>query len=119
MSDYMIAKYYTKKSDNAKQRGIEFSLTFTQFSKIIKRSKCPVYNITIFKTLGNTNTWERQPEDELTIDRIDSSKGYVMGNCVAMSHKANFIKSKFENKLEDSYTIKDMIQLADYLKDKV
>jgi hypothetical protein len=68
------------------------------------------------KTLGNTNNGDRQPDDELTIDRLDSSKVYVVSNCIAMSHKANFIKSMFENKHVNSPSISDMIQLSDFLK---
>lgn len=58
----------------------------------------------------------KRPTD-VTIDRVDSSKGYVKGNVVACSYAANCFKSKFEN---PKYPVKisDMIKMANKLQSR-
>lgn len=93
MSDYefdlYVASKLRSKANNAKTRGIEFKLTFTSMRNILKARKCYYTGITLTK-----------PENEgalkgsdLTIDRIDSTKGYIPGNVVACCHAANQMKS--------------------------
>jgi hypothetical protein len=90
MTDLEIAKAYVNKARNAESRDIEFTLPFSEYKKLVTKKKCYYTGMSITKGLENS-------AHELTIDRIDSTKGYVTGNCVACSHYFNKLKSVFEN----------------------
>jgi hypothetical protein len=70
---------------SAQQRGLEFNLTIDD---IIIPEYCPLLNVklTFEYTLETRNTY-------YSIDRIDSSKGYVKGNVQVISIKANTMKN--------------------------
>ncbi|ARB06144.1 endonuclease [Dinoroseobacter phage vB_DshS-R5C] len=72
---------------SAKIRGIEFSLV-REDVKIPAR--CPIFAIPL--RLGKEGLGACR-DAAPSIDRIDSSKGYVRGNIVVVSFKANRIKS--------------------------
>ena len=68
----------------ANKKGMQFNIAI---SDIIIPEFCPVLGI----KLGLNN---RKPSDNSpTLDRIDNSKGYVKGNVMVISHRANIIKS--------------------------
>jgi len=77
--------YHTHK-DNAKRRGIEFSLTFEQFKAFAVE-----YNLIVNK--GKT-------KQSLTIDRIDCNRGYMIDNIQAMSLSDNSTKGNYEKKIK-------------------
>ena len=83
-NDVLIAKAYVSKASSSRDRGIEFTLSFTSFKNMCKAKKC------YFTGLPLT-------EDTFTIDRIDSSKPYEHGNVVACHRDFNNIKSLMEN----------------------
>lgn len=64
-----------------KKKGIEFNLELTD---IILPEVCPVFNKPF--VYGDTD-WT------YSIDRIDSSKGYVKGNIAIISNRANRAKN--------------------------
>lgn len=72
-----MAAYYTLKS-NAKRRGKEFDLTPEQFEQFCRKTLYIGYK-------GRTGT-------ALSIDRIDSSKGYTMDNIVVLTNRENGAK---------------------------
>jgi hypothetical protein len=67
----------------AKAKGIEFSITPADISV---PTHCPVLGIELRRGSGGFNPTSP------TIDRIDSSRGYVRGNVVVVSWRANKIK---------------------------
>jgi len=70
---------------NAKKMGREFSITIED---IIIPTHCPYLRVLL--------TRELRREDRMynpSIDRIDSSKGYIKGNIRIISNKANRMKS--------------------------
>lgn len=69
----------------AKADGYEFDL---ELSDIIIPSICPVLMIPIFVQAGKG----KQPNSP-SVDRIDSSKGYVKGNIQVISWRANDLKA--------------------------
>lgn len=92
-SDIQIARNYTAKADNARSRGIEFGLSFTAYKNLVRAKKCKVSGVLLTTP---------RPQKELlatdrTIDRIDSRKGYVSGNVMAVCHGVNNFKAFFEN----------------------
>ena len=79
---------YKNKVQNAKERGIEFSLSLTSFINLMKAKKCQYSGVTLTEPeFGNPSPTDR------TIDRIDPNKGYVKGNVVVCCHAANQLKS--------------------------
>lgn len=93
--DAMVAKKYAGKYANAAARGIEFDLSFTDYKKLLRIKTC-AYTGVLF--VDNEDPANPHPHIR-TVERIDSSKGYVKGNVVAITFVANQWKSFM---LEDS-----------------
>jgi hypothetical protein len=70
----------------AKKNGIEFDINI---SDIIIPEVCPYFGIPLFVNQGKCGPCDNSP----TLDRIDSSKGYVKGNVEVISMRANTIKN--------------------------
>jgi hypothetical protein len=99
---HWVNKPYKKKMyDRAKTRstalGREFTITMDDFDI---PEECPVFKRPFEYTPGSP--WVP------SIDRIDSSKGYVPGNVTVMSWRANALKNDI--------TMYEAIMLAEYMK---
>lgn len=77
------------------EKGMTFDLTKTDLRRIYSRKTCYYSGVQL--------TW---PEDhgqlrdtDVTLDRIDCTKGYVRGNVVACCHAVNALKGKLESDL--------------------
>ena len=84
--------YWTATIDNAKRRFIEFNITIEYASEIfIKQDKkCAMTGLPlIFKKSQDINR-------TASLDRIDSSKGYVEGNVQWVHKDINIMKSVFK-----------------------
>lgn len=68
----------------AKRRGLEFSITHDD---IVVPDVCPVLGIPL--RFGKGKADDNSP----ALDRIDNKKGYIQGNIVVISNRANRIKS--------------------------
>ena len=88
MDDLYVARKLIAKKSNADQRGIEFKLSFTAMKNLLSSKKCYYTGVPL--------TSEPDKANSLTIDRIDSSKGYVSGNVVACSKQFNQLKEVFD-----------------------
>jgi hypothetical protein len=86
----------------AKTKGLPFNLTIDYLLGIVT-DQCPVFN-TQFKFSGNKFARDESP----SLDRIDPAKGYVQGNVVVISNKANNIKSAYQSK--------DLYKVAQWLE---
>jgi len=73
-----------RSKSRAKKKGFEHNITIED---IIIPNKCPLLEIPLFP--GQGEVCSNSP----TLDRIDSSKGYIKGNVWVISYKANTIKS--------------------------
>lgn len=105
--DVYAAKKYINKIANAKQRGIEFDLSINEFKKLTIRKACFYTGVVMTKPIGETSKlWS-----DLTIDRVDSSKGYIKGNVVACTRAANQLKGIWENP-EFNLTGADALNIA-------
>lgn len=82
-----VVNKWLSKRDDANRRGLEFSLSVVSIRNLLKSKKCYY--------LGTPLNLEN-----ITIDRVDGRKGYVKGNVVACSSKANHIKEIFEREPE-------------------
>ena len=66
----------------AKERNLEFDISVDD---IFIPDKCPVFNFPL--------SWQGSKDNSPSLDRIDSTKGYVKGNIIVISTKANRLKS--------------------------
>ena len=84
-------EYYLWKS--AKKRAKDKQLDFDiEVSDIIIPQFCPLLNIPIVHKVGKGCRCKNSP----SLDRLDNSLGYVKGNIVVVSWRANFLKSDAE-----------------------
>lgn len=91
--DLYVCDKLRRKADNAQSRGIAFEMTFQAMKNILSAKKCYYTGLELTKPRGSG--FPLRATDR-TIDRVDSSKGYVKGNVVACSHVANKVKAEFE-----------------------
>ena len=92
-ADIYAAKKYINKIKHASDSGIEFSLSLFEFKRIVSKKLCFYTGVIMSKPIGESSA----KDSDLTLDRIDNSKGYVSGNVVACTKAANNIKAIWEN----------------------
>jgi hypothetical protein len=90
--ELLVANKYRGKVDNAKSRGIDFALTLNEFRNLLLKKRCAYTGIplTLHKQGHPVNA-------DLTIERVDSNKGYVRGNVIAVCSAANSVKGVLED----------------------
>lgn len=77
---------WQKVKDRANSKDIEFSI---DVEDIIIPEFCPVLGIPLFRNTGGNGPKTNSP----TLDRINPKKGYVKGNVIVISYRANRIKN--------------------------
>ena len=75
----------------AKKKKLEFSI---EYEDVHIPEICPILGIKINKFLEDTSQSNESRASSPSLDRIDSSKGYVKGNVAVISYKANVIKGQ-------------------------
>jgi len=95
---YKYLNLYKRASD----KGLDFNLTITSVRNLKKAKKCFYTG----KPFGN-----KENVDALTIDRVDNSKGYVIGNVVACRADINHAKSNL--------SVEQILALAEGIKRKL
>ena len=91
---------FTRKRQNARQRGIEFSIVMSDIEWPLY---CPI--------LGLKLAWleeEGRQENSPSFDRFDPTKGYVKGNVYIISWRANRIKN--DGSAEEHRKIADYLE---------
>jgi hypothetical protein len=81
-----LRRIFTKSQQSARYRGIEFDISLETLENIFTKQngKC-FYS-------GHTLEFEPGTRNKLTLDRIDSSKGYTHDNVVLCSYVVNIMK---------------------------
>lgn len=87
-----VADFYKNKAQSAIDRGLVWGLSIVSLRNLLRAKVCP-YTGLVLTVPRNSHP----KHSDLTIDRIDSSKGYVPGNVMAISRAANNFKSILEN----------------------
>ena len=84
-------EYYLWKAakKRAKSKQLDFDI---EVSDIIIPQFCPLLHIPIIHKVGTGKRNDNSP----SLDRLDNSRGYVKGNIVVVSWRANFLKSDAE-----------------------
>jgi hypothetical protein len=83
--DYVVRLMLNRARHSAKKKGIPFNLTkadILPFPKV-----CPVLGTPLIYGATRAELWSTP-----SLDRIDNSRGYVKGNVVLVSYRANVIK---------------------------
>jgi len=93
----------TKAKERAKLKGLEFNI---EIEDIKIPQFCPILEIELVK--GTSKDYQRSP----SIDRIDSSKGYIKGNIKVISTLANTMKSSANKELLQIFS-KNIISYLD------
>jgi len=93
MCDLVLAKRYLSKAANAKARGIPFDLPMLSYVNLMKAKRCKYTGL----LLTSPRIGKALRGTDRTVERLDSNRGYVKGNVVAICHAANQFKSTWEN----------------------
>lgn len=101
-----IKLIYENIRHSAKRRKIYFNLSEDDIKKAFT-TICPVFNIPL-----QFNTKEKK-DNSFSVDRIDNDKGYISGNIIIISWKAN--RLKYTSSLED---LEKMVTFLKYLKEQ-
>jgi hypothetical protein len=83
VSDLEVAKKFVNLHRSAKDRGLEFNLTLTSVKNLLKAKRDYYTGKRLRKT---------------SVDRVDNTKGYVIGNVVACEESLNLRKGSLTNK---------------------
>ncbi len=90
-------KIWSQLKNKSKQFDIDFNL---EVKDIIVPTRCPVFGIEL--KFDNTKPCDNSP----SIDRIDNNKGYIKGNIIVVSNKAN--------RMKNNSTIEEMKMLVEF-----
>jgi hypothetical protein len=78
----------------SKHREVEMGLSFEAYRSLIEGKNCHYCGVSVFSSGSG-------------LDRVDSSKGYVEGNCVPCCYRCNVMKADLN--LEDFYEHLELI----------
>lgn len=79
-------KMFRRAKTRAKERGLDFDL---DQSDILIPTHCPILGLELICHKGRSGGMPNSP----ALDRINNSKGYVKGNVMVISHRANMMKA--------------------------
>ena len=94
-------KMLARAKSRAKKHNININI---DISDIVIPEYCPILGVPLIIHKGSSGG----KKNSASIDRIDSSKGYIKGNIMIISHLANMMKS--------SATNKELITFANWIK---
>ncbi len=93
-----VAKKYLMLMKSATDRNLDFNLSIEDLSQMLRKQQCyftgePLVRFVHCKEKVNAGEAEL-PSNYLTVDRLDSEKGYVSGNVVICSNEINQLKDR-------------------------
>lgn len=103
-SDLDIAKGYLNKAQSAKDRDLDFELSFSFYKRCLNKKRCYYTN-----KLMDRSSKELAP----TLERLDPKIGYTESNTVVVCKLANSIKSVWEH---SDISINDIERMIKKLK---
>lgn len=86
ITDLVVATRLCTIARNAATRGIEFDLSFSKLKRLLKTKRC-------FFTGVELDRIEDSP-NQMSIDRLDNSKGYIDSNVVVCAREFNQNKKR-------------------------
>ena len=87
VNDNPIRYRFNLAKDRAKRKGLEFTIDLEYLEKLFdeQEGKCKYTGVKLIQSKNKINS--------MSIDRIDSNKGYIMGNVVFTSAIVNTMKN--------------------------
>lgn len=90
-----VARRYLNKIQDAFTRGIVFTLTIEDFASLMRNRVCHFTGVPLTTDIGGAGLRDRKiPDNYLSIDRVDSNKGYTRDNVVVCAHSVNIAKNR-------------------------
>jgi hypothetical protein len=80
---------YNSAKQRAIKKGWEFNISVTD---ITIPDRCPMLKMKLNKVWGSSRQNNTNRANVASLDRIDPSKGYVKGNILVVSYRANLLK---------------------------
>lgn len=94
---------------SANKRGLEFNLTDANIRTLLNQKTCYYTGVVFYEN--------DDPMNARTFERIDDKKGYVKGNVVAVTLKANRIKNiVLEHNNELKMSVEQFLKMAEQIK---
>ncbi len=105
-------QFYTDLKSNANRRKIEFNLTIEYLWNLLEKQnfKCKISGVFI----RMPEKYEASFANLASLDRIDSSKGYIDGNVQWVDRRINFMKQR----MSDNEFIEVCEEVVKYQKEK-
>jgi len=95
-------KLFTNKKSHAKQSGTDFNIGIEHITWV---ERCPVLGTELVYAVGGR---ERDTRNIPSLDRVDSTKGYIVGNVQVISMFANSVKNNI--------TLEEAMNLVAYMQ---
>lgn len=90
-----VARRYMDKVQDAHRRAIQFTMTIEDFAALLRNRVCHFTGVPLTVDIGATSLQNRKiPDNYVSIDRLDSNKGYTRDNVVVCAHSVNVAKSR-------------------------
>jgi hypothetical protein len=99
---HVYKRYHSRKYD-AKRKGLVFDITM-EYVLSLATDKCPILGIELSWCIQSKTVTDNSP----SLDRVIPHKGYIVGNVVWISSKANRIKN--------NGTMEEHRQIADFME---
>jgi hypothetical protein len=80
---------YESAKQRAKRKRIEFSINIDD---VVVPIRCPIFDLPLDISWGGTEQNNAERANTPSLDRIDPNKGYIKGNILVVSYRANMIK---------------------------
>lgn len=104
--DMQVARKYMQLASSARSRGKDFELSIVDVRRLLTLKRCEYTGVELTQGDGTAPI-----ATDRTIDRLDSTQGYVRGNVYAVCHQANHLKNAlFENQGSGVYTGIDFVE---------
>ena len=100
---------FNTRKQKAIKRGVPFEI---EISDLVYPAYCPILGIKL-SLHGEDSTRDTSP----SIDRIDTSQGYIKGNVQIISNRANRLKS--DGTIEEFKKVLDFLEKQEYPKNSI
>jgi len=102
---HRLSVIFNSSKGNAKKKGIEHSISLNYLEELWNNQNglCYYTNKPMLKSLENI----KDNHDSVSIDRIDSSKGYIIGNIVL----CRWVINRMKNDLSNSYFLETISEI--------
>jgi hypothetical protein len=106
-----LMQCYKNKYHSSVDRGVEFKLTFPQFKTLMKAKHCYYTDRELHHEFGVPS--QEKTFNQVSLERLDSSRGYTKQNTVPVCHGMNQLRSKLELKSHSNkYELQDVLNMV-------